>query len=77
MSIRPGETHRWPTEHDKLQYWEVIKGRVQVKSGGRSLAVGPGGIFVIRPGMSCKAENRLYDDAVLSCHITSNYSLMP
>jgi mannose-6-phosphate isomerase-like protein (cupin superfamily) len=77
MYIRPGGTKRWPTEHNKLRYWEVIEGKLQVESGGQSLAVGEGGVFVIRPGMSCTAENRQYREAVLSCHTLENYSLMP
>jgi len=75
--ITPGGTQRWPTEHDKLRYWEVIEGKLHVESGGQSLAIGQGGVFIIRPGMSCTAENRQYKGAVLSCHTFSNYSLMP
>lgn len=69
----PGGSQHWSAEEDKLRYCEVIQGKVQLKSGGQSFAVGQGGVFIIRPGMACTAENRKYTEAVLSCHTNSNY----
>ena len=76
IRISPGGTQHWPADEGKLRYCEVIQGKVQLKSGGQSFAVGQGGVFVMRPGMTCTAENRQYTEAVLSCHTNSNYSFM-
>lgn len=77
IRMPPGGTQHWPADRSTLRYCEVIEGKVQLKSGGQSFAVGQGGVFVIRPGMACTAENRRYTETVLSCHTNTNYSLMP
>ena len=73
IRMPPGGSQHWSAEVDKLRYCEVNQVKVQLKSGGQSFAVGQGGVFVIRPGMACTAENRKYTEAVLSCHTNSNY----
>lgn len=75
LRIPPGGHHPWQADDNSLRYCEVIAGKIEVKYPDTTLTIGPGGIFILRPGMSCSVENRLYVEAVLSCHTTSNYSL--
>lgn len=76
LRIPPGGTHHWMAENNKLRYCEVITGKVELKVGESTLTLGPGGLFVVRPGMSCIAENRRYVEAVLSCNTIANYTLI-
>lgn len=78
LRIPPGGSNVWQIDDNNLRYCEIIKGKLEVKIGEtQSLTIGPGGMFIVRPGMTCTAENRRYEEAVLSCHTNANYSLMP
>jgi len=35
----------------------VIRGKLLVETGGTSFALGPGGVFILRPGMDVTVEN--------------------
>lgn len=75
LRIPPGGMHTWTPVDNKLRYCEVISGKVELKMGGQQVAIGDGGMFIMRPGMGCVVENRTYGEAVLSCHTNANYSL--
>lgn len=74
LRIPPGGLHQWKADDKSLRYCEVITGKVELKFPDTALTIGPGGVFILRPGMSCTAENRRYVEAVLSCHTNFNYS---
>ncbi|CAH0040565.1 unnamed protein product [Clonostachys solani] len=76
LRIPPGGTQHWSAKKDVLRTCEVISGKLELKVGDvKAQPIGAGGVIVIRPGMKLTAENRQYDEAVVSCHNFSNYSL--
>jgi hypothetical protein len=78
LRIPPGGINVWKADDNSLRYCEIVKGKLEIKIGEtQSLTIGPGGVFIVRPGMACTAENRRYEEAILSCHTNANYSLMP
>ncbi|CAG9979692.1 unnamed protein product [Clonostachys byssicola] len=76
LRIPPGGTQHWSGKKDVFRLCEVISGKLELKVGDVKVQpLGAGGVLVLRPGMKATAENRQYDEAVVSCHNISNYSL--
>ncbi|KAH0440727.1 hypothetical protein CcaCcLH18_02397 [Colletotrichum camelliae] len=68
--IKPGGSHRWTDEEDKVRICSVAVGKVKVKLDMTDpFQIGPNGMFKLKPGMSCSIENRTYIDAII--HVTS------
>lgn len=68
LTLKPGHTHQWPQDIDRVRTCSVSAGKISVKMGsGQTFKLGPNGVVVIRPGQSCTVANRLYVDAVLHC----------
>ncbi|CAH0020961.1 unnamed protein product [Clonostachys rhizophaga] len=76
LRIPPGGTQHWNAKKDVLRTFDVISGKLELKVGDAKVQpIGAGGLIVLRPGMKLTAENRQYDEAVVSCYNISNYSL--
>ncbi|KAI8258287.1 hypothetical protein K4K56_007108 [Colletotrichum sp. SAR 10_98] len=68
--IKPGGSHRWTDEEDKVRICSVAVGKVKVKLDMTDpFQIGPNGMFRLKPGTSCSIENRTYIDAII--HVTS------
>ncbi|KAK1965343.1 hypothetical protein LY78DRAFT_637730 [Colletotrichum sublineola] len=68
--IKPGDSHHWPAEADKVRICSLATGKVKVKLDNTELfQMGPNGMFKLKPEMTCTVENRLYVDAVV--HVTT------
>ncbi|KAF4488409.1 hypothetical protein CGGC5_v002719 [Colletotrichum fructicola Nara gc5] len=68
--IKPGGSHRWTDEEDKVRICSVAVGKVKVKLDMTDpFQIGPNGMFKLKPGTSCSIENRTYIDAII--HVTS------
>ncbi|KAH6893003.1 hypothetical protein B0T10DRAFT_481239 [Thelonectria olida] len=65
--LKPGNSTNWSADFDTKRMITVIAGKVKVTIGDEAFDMGPQSIFVILPGHSCKALNRLYIDATLQC----------
>ncbi|KAK2060639.1 hypothetical protein LY76DRAFT_634505 [Colletotrichum caudatum] len=68
--IKPGDSHHWPAEADKVRICSLAMGKLRVKLNNAELfQMGPNGMFKLKPGIACTAANRLYVDAVV--HVTT------
>ncbi|KAK2043149.1 hypothetical protein LZ31DRAFT_632171 [Colletotrichum somersetense] len=68
--IKPGDSHHWPAEADKVRICSLAMGKLRVKLENTELfQMGPNGMFKLKSGIACTAENRLYVDAVV--HVTT------
>ncbi|KAF7559394.1 hypothetical protein G7046_g4756 [Stylonectria norvegica] len=75
LVVKPGSTNYWGTEDDKLRTCSVASGKIKVTMGQKIFHLGPNGMFVVRPGQTCKVENRLYLDSVVHCTTIANFEL--
>ncbi|KAF9771547.1 hypothetical protein IL306_010810 [Fusarium sp. DS 682] len=75
MVLKPGSANHWTVEDDKLRTCSVASGKVRVTMNDKTFNLGPNGMFVVRPGQTCKAENRLYVDSVVHCTTIGDFSL--
>jgi len=73
--LKPGHSSHWNVEDDKLRTCSVAAGKVRVTMDDNTFQLGPNGMFVIRPGQTCKVENRLYLDSVVHCTTIGDFSL--
>ncbi|ODA83502.1 hypothetical protein RJ55_02016 [Drechmeria coniospora] len=73
--IAPGTSSSWHAEPDKLRTCSVTRGKVKLTMGGTQAQVGENGVFVIKPGQSCRVENKRYDVATIHCVAMQNYEL--
>ncbi|KAG4277272.1 hypothetical protein FPRO04_07569 [Fusarium proliferatum] len=62
--LKPGSANHWAVEDDKLRTCSVASGKIRVTMNEKTFNLGPNGMFVVRPGQTCKIENRLYIDSV-------------
>ncbi|KAF4847262.1 hypothetical protein CGCSCA4_v005455 [Colletotrichum siamense] len=70
IAIKPGGSHHWTDEEDKVRICSVAVGKVKVKLYMTDpFQIGPNGMFKLKPGTSCSIENRTYIDAII--HVTS------
>ncbi|KAF9877219.1 hypothetical protein CkaCkLH20_05485 [Colletotrichum karsti] len=68
--IKPGGSHQWADEDDKVRICSLAVGKVNVKLDKTDpFSIGPNGMFKLKPGVACSVENRTYIDAVV--HVTS------
>jgi len=68
--IHPGQTRRFEADRDVVKICSLGAGKLRVRIEGEpEFAIGPSGMFKIKPGVSCAVENRIYADSVL--HISS------
>ncbi|GJC87693.1 hypothetical protein ColLi_10531 [Colletotrichum liriopes] len=68
--IKPGDSHQWPAEAEKVRICSLAAGKLKVKlDNTEPFQMGPNGMFKLRSGMACTVENRLYIDAVI--HVTT------
>jgi quercetin dioxygenase-like cupin family protein len=67
-TLGPGATihlHLEP-DADRPRVCTLIAGQLQVKMGdGEEFTIGPGGLFVVKPGVVARVQNRLFLDCVL------------
>ncbi|KAH6988015.1 hypothetical protein BKA56DRAFT_578176 [Ilyonectria sp. MPI-CAGE-AT-0026] len=75
LVIKPGSSNHWTIEDDRLRTVSVAAGKVNVTMSEKSFQLGPNGMFVVRPGQTCKVENRLYVDSVVHCTTIANFEL--
>lgn len=75
LVIKPGGLSHWAVEDEKLRTCSLASGKVRVTMGDKSFQLGPNGIFVVKPGQSCKIENRLYLDSVVHCMTIAGFAL--
>lgn len=53
-------------DSDKPRVCTLIAGQLQVKMGDdEEFTIGPGGLFVVRPGVAARLQNRIFLDCVL------------
>ncbi|TEA12434.1 54S ribosomal protein L2 [Colletotrichum sidae] len=70
LVIKPGASHQWTEEDDKIRICSLAVGKVHVKlDQTEPFQIGPNGMFKLKPSVACTVENRLYIDAVI--HVTS------
>ncbi|KAL0943192.1 uncharacterized protein CTRU02_201078 [Colletotrichum truncatum] len=70
LVIKPGASHQWTEEEDKVRICSLAVGKVNVNLGKTEpFQIGPNGMFKLKPGVACLIENRMYIDAVV--HVTS------
>ena len=74
--VKPGGVARWPSDKTQLRSCMVSQGKVKVRMGATTAHVGPGGLFVVRPGRDCAVENRQYADAVIFCTTHKAYEVV-
>ncbi|EXF82491.1 hypothetical protein CFIO01_05214 [Colletotrichum fioriniae PJ7] len=68
--IKPGESHEWAAESEKVRICSLAAGKLKVKlENTEPFSMGPNGMFKMKPGTACTVLNRLYIDAVL--HVTT------
>lgn len=68
--IKPGESHEWAAESEKVRICSLAAGKLKVKlENAEPFSMGPNGMFKMKPGTACTVLNRLYIDAVL--HVTT------
>ncbi|OBR11332.1 hypothetical protein CH63R_03628 [Colletotrichum higginsianum IMI 349063] len=68
--IKPGDSHHWPEEADKVRICSIATGKLKVKlDNAEAFFMGLNGMFKLKPGMACTVENRLYVDSVV--HVTT------
>lgn len=65
--IKPGASTNWNVDDDKLRMVSVAAGKIKVCMNDKTFQLGPNGMFIVRPGQSCRVENRLYIDSVVHC----------
>ncbi|KAF4336470.1 hypothetical protein FBEOM_9678 [Fusarium beomiforme] len=75
MVLKPGSANHWTVEDDKLRTCSVASGKIRVTMNDKTFNLGPNGLFVVRPGQTCKVENRLYVDSVVHCTTIEDFSL--
>ena len=75
LVIKPGSVSHWSVEDDKLRTCSVASGKVKVTMGEKVFRLGPNGMFVVRPGQTCKVENRIYLDSVVHCTTIADFEL--
>ncbi|KAG7410668.1 hypothetical protein Forpe1208_v009853 [Fusarium oxysporum f. sp. rapae] len=75
MVLKPGSANHWAVEDDILRTCSVASGKVRITMNEKTFNLGPNGMFVVRPGQTCKVENRLYIDSVVHCTIIGDFSL--
>ncbi|KAM5344754.1 hypothetical protein ACJ41O_010616 [Fusarium nematophilum] len=75
LVVKPGSVSHWAVEDDKLRTCSVAAGKVRVTMGDKTFQLGPNGMFVVRPGQTCKVENRLYLDSVVHCTTIGDFAL--
>lgn len=73
LVIKPGSVSHWTVEDDKLRTCSVASGKIKVTMGEREFQLGPNGMFVVRPGQTCKVENRIYLDSVVHCTTIADF----
>ncbi|KAF5668108.1 hypothetical protein FHETE_5374 [Fusarium heterosporum] len=71
--LKPGSASHWNVEQDKLRTCSIAAGKVRVTMGEKAFQMGPNGMFIVRPGQSCKVENRLYIDSLSRQKRRENY----
>ncbi|KAL2882078.1 hypothetical protein SGCOL_002340 [Colletotrichum sp. CLE4] len=68
--IKPGESHEWTAESEKVRICSLAAGKLKVKlENTEPFSMGPNGMFKMKPGTACTVWNRLYVDAVV--HVTT------
>ncbi|KAK0371256.1 hypothetical protein CLIM01_11395 [Colletotrichum limetticola] len=68
--IKPGESHEWTAEPEKVRICSLAAGKLKVKlENTEPFSMGPNGMFKMKPGTTCTVLNRLYIDAVV--HVTT------
>ncbi|KAK1720347.1 hypothetical protein CaCOL14_004754 [Colletotrichum acutatum] len=68
--IKPGESHEWAAESEKVRICSLAAGKLKVKlENTEPFSMGPNGMFKMKPGTGCTVLNRLYIDAVV--HVTT------
>ncbi|KXH32515.1 hypothetical protein CSIM01_11100 [Colletotrichum simmondsii] len=68
--IKPGESHEWAAESEKVRICSLAAGKLKVKlENTEPFSMGPNGMFKMKPGTACTVLNRLYIDAVV--HVTT------
>ncbi|KAF7550346.1 hypothetical protein G7Z17_g5772 [Cylindrodendrum hubeiense] len=75
LVIKPGSSNHWPVEENKLRTVSVAAGKVGVTMNEQTFQLGPNGMFVVRPGQTCKVDNRLYVDSVVHCTTIADFGL--
>ncbi|KAF4975693.1 hypothetical protein FZEAL_7548 [Fusarium zealandicum] len=75
LVVKPGSISHWNVEDEKLRTCSIAAGKVRVTTGDQTFQLGPNGMFVVRPGQTCKVENRLYLDSVVHCTTIGDFSL--
>ncbi|CAM1507854.1 Fc.00g047020.m01.CDS01 [Cosmosporella sp. VM-42] len=75
LVIKPGSFSHWDVEDDKLRTCSIGSGKVKVTMGEKVFQLGRNGMFVVRPGQTCKIENRLYVDSVVHCTTIADFEL--
>jgi len=67
-TIGPGASFRFDVEPNlaNTRLCTLISGKVQVRLGEEpEFDIGPGGLFVVKPGVEARVQNGLYVDCVL------------
>ncbi|GKT41314.1 uncharacterized protein ColSpa_01495 [Colletotrichum spaethianum] len=68
--IKPGDSHQWSAEADKVRICSLATGKLKVRlDNTEPFSMGPNGMFKLKPSTACTVENRLYVDAVV--HVTT------
>ncbi|KAH7145900.1 hypothetical protein B0J13DRAFT_554508 [Dactylonectria estremocensis] len=75
ITIKPGSSKHWVVERNKLRTVSVAAGKVKVTVDEKSFQLGPNGMFIVRPGQTCKVDNRLYIDSVVHCTTIEDFEL--
>ncbi|TQV94695.1 hypothetical protein IF1G_06706 [Cordyceps javanica] len=76
LTIKPGDKARWEAHESQLRTCSVASGKIEIKIGANKFGTGPNSVFIIRPGETCVATNKLYVDATVHCTTVKNYSLL-
>ncbi|KAH7165648.1 hypothetical protein EDB81DRAFT_639428 [Dactylonectria macrodidyma] len=73
--IKPGSSKHWGVECNKLRTVSVAAGKVKVTIDEKTFQLGPNGMFIVRPGQTCKVDNRLYIDSMVHCTTIEGFDL--
>ncbi|PMB70144.1 hypothetical protein BM221_004793 [Beauveria bassiana] len=76
ITIKPGDKARWEADDSQLRTCSVASGKVEMTVGAKRFGTGPNSLFIIRPGETCVATNKLYIDATIHCTTVKSYSLL-
>lgn len=76
ITIKPGDKAKWEADDSQLRTCSVASGKVEMTIGAKRFGTGPNSLFIIRPGETCVATNKLYIDATVHCTTVKSYSLL-